>query len=545
MDTLSTLIVSAALIDPAATAVVSGPVSFTYGQVERASRGWAAILREHRIGTGNRVGVFVHKSCNSYVYVHSVLRAGAAYVPLDPLSPPELLATIIDDCSISAILTEPSLAGSLAEALRLVVDRNPVKLVLGAQVALPGVTSLTDVEPGSFEPGSFEPGSEFSTANVLPDDLAYVMYTSGSTGRPKGIMHTHASGSAYARHAKSLYGVSGADKLCNSAPLHFDISTFDLFVGPLAGATTMMTPEPYLKMPASLSKLLQDQQSTIWYSVPFLLVELLRRGALDQRDLSNLRWVLFGGEVMEPATIRGLAAAIPSARFCNVYGPAEVNQCTYFHVPDPMQLAGGTQIPIGQAWSGARLKSTDGQLFVSSPTMMAGYWNRPDLTERAIHHEAGPGGHAELWLATGDLVQLNQSGDFEFLGRIDNQVKIRGNRVELEGVESVLGTLPGVDYAVVGPVELEGQSALAAGIVVADNGGGESLDRSSLLQLAAQQLPPYAVPHVVVVLDSPLPVTASGKLDRRLLRTQLQSLVDTSLSRSPSPSPLPPESPSS
>jgi non-ribosomal peptide synthetase component F len=378
MDTLSRLIADAALIDPTAIAVVSGSETRSYGDVDIACRSICGLLAEHRIGAGHRIGVFVHKSCNSYVYVHAVLRSGAAYVPLDPYAPPELLAAIIADCSLSAVLTEHNLSASLARALELLAGHNPVTLVLGGELVVAGVTSLGGADLVTAL-GAQPLAVDDATPTVLPDDLAYVMYTSGSTGKPKGIMHTHASGSAYARHAQRLYGVMPSDRLANSAPLHFDISTFDLFVGPLAGATTMMTPEPYLKMPASLSKLLQDQRSTFWYSTPFLLVELVRRGALDQRELSSLRWVLFGGEVMEPATIRALATAIPSTRFSNVYGPAEVNQCTYFHIPEPASLPDNVHIPIGNAWSAARLNTVDGQLLVSSPTMMAGYWNRPDL----------------------------------------------------------------------------------------------------------------------------------------------------------------------
>jgi amino acid adenylation domain-containing protein len=365
---------------------------------------------------------------------------------------------------------------------------------------------------------------------VLGDDLAYVMVTSGSTGRPKGIAHTHRSGLRYASQAVEVYGVRPEDRLANSAPFHFDISTFELFAGPLAGASTLVIPEPHLMMPASLAQLLEQDRSTFWYSVPFLLRELLARGALAERDLSSLRWVLFGGEVMPPETLAALMAHLPGARFSNSYGPAEVNQCSFYHLSGPPPL--DEPVPIGRPMPDAELRLVTaggelvadgeaGELLVRCSTMMDRYWGRDDLTAAAFVHTALPGGRTARWYRTGDLVRRRPDGDYEFLGRVDNQVKVRGNRVELEAVEAVLSAVPGVRHAVAGVVSVAGNEFLAAGYAPLD---GCCVDAAAALAALASTLPPYAVPHRLVRIDD-LPVTASGKLDRRAVRLRLATLL--------------------
>ena len=177
-------------------------------------------------------------------------------------------------------------------------------------------------------------------------DLAYILYTSGSTGDPKGIMHTHRSGLAFAQWAAATYDLRAEDRLSNHAPLHFDLSTFDLFAGALAGATTVIIPEAITKFPASVAKLMADERISVWYSVPFALIQLLQRGNLAARDLSALRWVLFAGEVFPTKHLRSLLAALPGPRYSNLFGPTETNVCTYYHV-DVLAEDSDETIPIG------------------------------------------------------------------------------------------------------------------------------------------------------------------------------------------------------
>lgn len=518
---LSQLVVAGADADPDAPAVRSNDGELSYAALAERTEALAAALQSLGVRRGDRVGVYLHKSVASFAAVHGVLRAGAAYVPIDPFAPVNLVARLVEDCGIEVLVSESRLAPQLAQVAASGVG---LRAVVGSSKAVEGLEVVGPDEVARANGGLRSPPS-------LSEDIAYVMYTSGSTGQPKGIVHTHRSGLGYARAAVQVYGVRPEDRLANSAPFHFDISTFELFAGPLARASTLVIPEPYLKMPASLSQLVAEDRSTFWYSVPFLLRELVARGALETRDLTSLRWVLFGGEVMPPETIAALAAHMPNTRFSNSYGPAEVNQCSYHHVGTvPVE---GT-VPIGVPMPDAELLVVDeaglpcpptqpGELLVRTGTMMDRYWGREELTERAFRFTPLPGGGRARWYATGDLVRQRPDGVFEFIGRVDNQVKVRGNRVELESVEAVLMAVGGIEHAVAGVVDIDGNQVLAAAIVPS---AGVEVDGAAALAAAAAQLPPYAVPFRLVTLHA-LPFTPSGKLDRRTVRDQLAARLST------------------
>ena len=299
------------------------------------------------------------------------------------------------------------------------------------------------------------------------------MYTSGSTGTPKGLMHTHHSGRAYAVLSAAEYGVEPSDRLGNHSPLHFDMSTFEMLTGPLCGATTVLIPEAATMFPRSLAELIERERLTFWYSVPLALIQLLQRGGVEERDCSSLRWVLFGGEPFPPKHLARLMELWPHARFSNSYGPAEVNQCTAYHVPKgPLPL--DEPLPIGPVWRGAQGLVVDaddgivepgrpGELLIRAPTMMAGYWGRPDLDEHAFFRRSARSGLEELFYRTGDLVREGEGGNLQFLGRKDRQIKVRGHRVELDEIEALLTAQDGVaEAAAVDLRDEDGAASIAA-----------------------------------------------------------------------------------
>jgi amino acid adenylation domain-containing protein len=369
----------------------------------------------------------------------------------------------------------------------------------------------------------------------MEHDLAYIMYTSGSTGTPKGLMHTHYSGLSYARMSMSTYDLQHQDRLSNHSPLHFDMSTFDYFSGPMAGATTVIIPEEYTKLPASLSKLMESERLTIWYSVPFALIQLLLRGVLDARDLSSLRWVLFGGEPFPPKHLRALMAQWPHASFSNVYGPAEVNQCTFYLVP-PIPEDSDEPIPIGEMCANAEGLVVDGddqavspgqvgELLVRAPTMMRGYWSRPELNRKVFYRRLAFPDYEEVFLRTGDLVRLRQDGtNYDFLGRKDRQIKTRGYRVELDEVEAALLAHSGVEEAAVFAVpDSEGSQQVQAAVIPRRTAEHTLAD---LKKHVSGLVPWYAVPTKIDVMPS-FPRTSSGKIDRRRLREQaIETLLE-------------------
>lgn len=358
------------------------------------------------------------------------------------------------------------------------------------------------------------------------------MFTSGSTGQPKGIMHTHYSGLSYARLSVDTYQIAGTDVIGSHSPLHFDMSTLGYFSGPLAAATTILIPEAYTRLPASLSQLMETERITIWYSVPYALIQLHLRGVLESRDLSSLRWILFGGEPFSPGHLSELMQTWSHARFSNVYGPAEVNQCTYYHLPpiDQQQFSDSAPISIGSTWpntNGLVVDENDqpvaigktGELLIRSPTMMRGYWGRDDLNAAAFYRHTGRSNIEQVFYRTGDLVTLQPDDHYVFIGRKDRQVKIRGYRVELDSVEQALSSHPDVEE--VGAFTIR-DAADVLHVRAALTLNPESLaaeprtDTSQLIAFVAERLPWYAVPGEIRI-ETVLPRTTSGKIDRRQL----------------------------
>ena len=512
--TLADLAPRAAEANAGGLAIRCGSHDLDFAGLERQSRQLADALIDLGVRRGDRVGIYLRKSIESMVTVHGTLRAGAAYVPLDANVPPTVTRSLIDDCEIDVLVSHQQLAAA-------------VEKVAGAGARLRAVVGVEDV---AIEADSMR-WSDVLTRDVrdeLPqvtgDDLAYVMYTSGSTGLPKGIMHTHASGLRYAELAAATYGLQPADRLANIAPLHFDQSTFEMFAAPLARASVLMVTEPYLKLPASLTQLIQDERPTVWYSVPFALIQLLVHGAIEQRDLSSLRWVLFGGESFPLSKLRELMHHLPNATFSNVYGPAEVNQCTFQHfheVPDSEPLS------IGRPWADTEVLIVDGdrnvvapgvegELLVRTTTMMRGYWRRGDLDREAFVDRPMPDGTVARYYATGDRVREREDGSMVFLGRLDRQVKVRGHRVELAAVEAAIMQIEGVVSASVVDVVASNTNELVAAVVLRNGACSADTIRRSLTTL----LPTYAIPARVLEFDA-LPLTASGKVDHRAVQGSL------------------------
>lgn len=489
--------------------------SLTYAALAERSDRLAGLLRAQGVRRGDRVGIHAAKGLAAGVALYGIMKAGAAYVPIDPASPPARQAFIVRDCDIRHVVTEPSRLGALRQ---LLAEGVPIECAVGVEEA-----PAADVRGFSWGDVAAHPAAPHDP-DLVEMDLAYILYTSGSTGTPKGVMHSHRSALAFARVAAHTYGFRGDDRMSNHAPLHFDLSTMDYFSTALAGGTTVIIPDAHTRLPASYAALIESERLTILYAVPLALTQILLHGAIEKRDLSSLRWVLFGGEPFPTHHLRALMAALPNARFSNVYGPTEVNGVTYWIVP-PIAADDDAPIPIGQPYANVETRIVDpddtpvnegetGELLVRTPTMMRGYWGRPDLDARALWSREVFGHHHDVYHRTGDLVRRRADGLLEYHGRKDRQVKARGYRVELDEVEAHLGAHPGV--------------ALAAAFTVADADGalhiegavtareGAELTRESLLAHLAAALPRYAIPEQLQILDD-MPRTSSGKIDRLAL----------------------------
>jgi amino acid adenylation domain-containing protein len=524
-------------------AFVCNDDELSYESLAARSNQLANALRADGVGRGDLVGVLMGKAIENAVAVYGIMRAGAAYVPLDPAAPLATLEAVATGCDLSHVVAEPAteakatkLAARLAEHRRPAGERSPT-------VHLYGIDNADD--PAIAATGWAEIdglATEAPTVNLSSDDLAYIIFTSGSTGTPKGIMHTHGSGSAYAKMAAELYDVGPDDRLSNFPPLHFDQSTFDFFSGPMVGATTVIIPKQHQLVPASLSELIERERLTIWYSVPLALVQLLLYGVLEERDCSSLRWVVYGGEPFPVKHLKALMERWPQARFSNCYGPAETNQCTYHHLDSISDLpavgaddkAASIGIPIGVACPGMETLIVDaddqpvepgqsGELLVNSPTTMAGYWGRPEMNATVFHSPTGSNDPADRYYRTGDLVRSTADGLLEFLGRRDRQIKVRGFRVELDEVEAAVAAHPDVEeVAVTTARATDDTDALEIVAYVRAMPDAEAT-ASGIQRAAASTLARHAIPSTITFVDD-FPRTTSGKIDYPALQRERASV---------------------
>jgi amino acid adenylation domain-containing protein len=491
--------------------------SLSYEELDRRSNNMAQILVDQGLNRGDRVGIYMNKGLETIISIYGIMKAGGAYVPLDPFAPVRRIGFVVQDCGIRHLVTNNTKLESLQH---LSEEGVFLEYLIGVSDNLGlsvNSTSWDDV---------YQAPSDSVALNLTEQDLAYILYTSGSTGTPKGIMHTHRSGLSFAEWAVDIYGLTHEDRLSNHAPLHFDLSTFDYFAGAIAGATTIIIPEMLTKFPTNLSKLIEEERITVWYSVPFALIQLMQRGGIESRDFSSLRWILFAGEVFPTKHLRELMTLLPNIRFSNLYGPTETNVCTYHHVMMPQE--GDETIPIGVPCANIEALVVDlddlpvppgevGELLIRGGVVMKGYWGRPEKTTASFYRRLAFDHFEELFYRTGDLVQLDSEGNYRYLGRKDRQIKTRGYRVELDEVEVALLSYPGVEEAAAYPVpDGQGSNLIEASITLKQR---INTSESDVILHLKSRLPPYAVPVKIKIIKE-FPRTSTGKIDRRALQAE-------------------------
>jgi amino acid adenylation domain-containing protein len=498
--------------------------SVSYGELDELSSRLARLLQTEGVAKGDRVGLYLDKSTSCLPALYGALKAGAAYVPVDPLAPVRRAAYIVENCETKALVT----TREKWEKLQPLLKCPPLRLVV-----------LTDLDAEQGAPGRLcrlRPWSEVlhTPAEARPvavgdQDLAYILYTSGSTGSPKGVMLTHRAGLTFIRWAAKQFRIEADDRLSNHAPLHFDLSVFDLFAAAAAGACVSLVPPELSIFAAELADFIDREKITVWYSVPSVLTRLVLYGRLERHRFQNLRTVLFAGEVFPTKYLQQLRRAIPQARFFNLYGPTETNVCTYYAVEN-FCLDRTDALPIGKACARCQLRVVDerlcattpgevGELLVRGPSLMGGYWGMPERTGEALvrlpgDEEVGP------FYRTGDLVREDPRGDLLFLGRRDDMIKSRGYRIELGEIEAALHSHPCVEAAAAIPVPDEEIGNVIKAVIVKGLEG--DVNERVLKQYCLERLPRYMVPDLIEFRSS-LPRTSSGKVDKnRLVQEHLR-----------------------
>jgi len=511
-------ILNAATRFPHREAFRSGAKSLTFNEIAVKINQLANLLHEIGIEKGDRIGIYLNRSIETAIAIHGIMNAGAVYVPLDPKAPLERTQFLINDCGIKILITNNS-------------QRRNIKSIAEFDLklkAIVGVKEAGNITTFLWEKLNDQP-SEFTLPfPVLENDIAYIMYTSGSTGNPKGIMHTHKSGLAYARLSAELYQLNEQDRIGNHAPIYFDISTLGYFTAPLVGACSVIVTDAHTVLPTSLSELMVKEKLTVWYSVPLAMIQMLQSGTLQEKDMSALRWVLYGGEPFSPKYLRELMGIWSNAIFSNVYGPAEVNQCTFYNFPKPP--IDEEAIPLGGCWKNTEavvlnendeeIKIGAGELCIRSATMMKGYWQQPELTEQSFYYKKNNTNTKDIFYRTGDLVRIDEQGILHFLGRKDHQVKIRGYRVELDSVEAMLVAHDAISEAAVFPVRKKEEALQIAAAVILQP--SIAITPEKLILYLKEKLPIYAVPEMITIVES-FPRTGSGKVKRSALKEILYS----------------------
>jgi amino acid adenylation domain-containing protein len=499
---------------PEKTAVWARGRSVTYRELNERSNQLAHLLHERGIRKGDRIGIYFPKCVESVIAMLGIVKAGAVYVPLDPQAPAERIGYIIGNCGCRALITREEKRRGLDEATReslefcVLIDETP-KSSNGSAV-LPW-TILSEF-----------PASDAPKVVLTETDLAYILYTSGSTGRPKGVMLTHQNALTFIEWCAETFKISSEDRLSNHAPLHFDLSVFDVYNTLEAGATVYLITEDLALFPAKLASFIEAQGITVWYSVPSALTLLLLHANLNAEKLAKLRLILFAGEVFPMKYLRQLANLLPHIELQNLYGPTETNVCTYYRV-ERDRLPSMDKLPIGIACENTEVFAVNdqdeivtepsgiGELYVRGPSVTFGYWADPEKTAKMVVPNRFQRNFEEKMYRTGDLVQLAEDGNYYFLGRRDSMIKSRGYRIELGEIESALLSCESVKEAVAIAIPDDIVSNRIIAVIAPHD--GMDIKPADLQQHCGTRIPKYMIPEMIEFRTT-LPKTSTGKVDR-------------------------------
>ncbi|KAA0157813.1 hypothetical protein FNF31_05711 [Cafeteria roenbergensis] len=531
-STLWSLVKAAVAANPDAIAVTDGSDSITYAELDRRSALLAAALQRRGAGAGGVVGVLLGRSVDAIVSLVSVLRCGAAYLPLDPGQPVSRLAYMVEDSGVGVVLVNGASSGRAAESLAAMEGEGAA-----ARVRVLDVTALGGaVGEGASAGGASAAGGGAAVGEdagaATPSSLAYIIYTSGSTGKPKGVGVEHRSAVNYMRASATVYEPRSSDRWLQFASLSFDASVEEVFVPLCNGATVVLRSSEMTLSASDFMSACESRGVTVmscatafWHQ----LVDSVTRG--ETRVPGSVRLVVIGGEACNPSRLVAWERACPGVPVVNAYGPTEATVSTHLWRSDGSLSEGCASVPIGRGLPGVRSYVLDrerrtpvpvgvvGELYVGGLCLARGYLGRDDLTaDRFVPDPFADDVSRSVdgrMYATGDLVRMGEDGTLTYVGRADDQVKIRGFRIELGEIEEVARRHDSVQDCVVRVVKVGGTQHLV-GYVVWASESQSTASLASLREGMSRSLPSYMVPSALLELAS-IPTTALGKIDYRAL----------------------------
>lgn len=528
LQLLQQLVTRQAELRPEQIAVRLQEQTLTYRELEEESNRLARLLQDAGCQKGDRIGFLIPKTPAAVVCILGILKADCIYVPLDTSSPAPRLAKIIAACQPRFILAGGPVTQLLNQLLSDLADQDAISIGWMEQ-SLPETHDFT-IRFSATDLSAYASGS-LDYLNTS-SDAAHILFTSGSTGTPKGVVITHDNVLHFIAWAVKYFGTRPSDRISSHPPLHFDLSTFDLF-GTLSSGAQLHLVSPALNLvPGKLADFIRASELTQWFSVPSVLNFMAKADVVAENDFPTLERLLWCGEAIQTPTLMYWMQRLPHVRFTNLYGPTEATIASSYYTVPQCPTDERDQVPIGTPCDGEGLLVLDdelnqvspgeiGNLYISGVGLSPGYWQDQEKTDSVFIQRPGTDGTSERIYRTGDLARVSEDGLFWFLGRADTQIKSRGYRIELGEIETALHALQLTEECAVVAINtsnFEGVTICCAFVPPPQ----EEITPARLRTELSRVLPAYMLPTRWQQYAR-LPQNANGKIDRKVLKESFQA----------------------
>lgn len=500
-----------------------GGEKFSYAEIGSDCAVLANCIDRNTESEEKFVGVFACRSKSSYVGIYGTLSAGKGYLPMSPRLPADRLKKIVEISKLKTIILGEECVDSLRQ---FAGELDNLKVLCFLKIET-FAKLKSDFPQHEFEMvEEFREADKFSNVQIFPDNFAYLVFTSGSTGIPKGVAITHENVCAYANYQIDRYDISPADKMSQMPDITFDLSIHDLFVSIMSGACLAVVDEAEMIAPA---KFIKEKEITFWTSVPSVVVFLERFKMLKPNVFPTIRRTMFCGEALPANSAELWQNAAPNSIIENTYGPTEATVAITNYVWDsetsPAECQNGI-VPLGKIFSSQKVKLVDenqnvvnfgeiGEIYLGGSQVAPGYFNDAEKTaEKFVRFSDNP---QILWYKTGDLARMDESGILYYAGRIDDQVKVRGYRVELQEIDGILREFAGTNLAISTVNKSKNGTTAILGFVQGAN--NEDL-RKRIFEGLRRVLPEYMIPSEIRFIDE-IPFNRNGKIDRKMLEAKI------------------------